>query len=80
MSVYPNIQKKAREELDAVVGPNRLPTLADRAKLPYVNAIMKETLRWHTATPMALAHVSTADDIYDGYFIPRGSIVMVNTW
>ena len=80
MSLCPDVQKKAREELDAVVGPDRLPALVDRPKLPYINAIMKETLRWHTATPMAIAHTSTADDTYDGFFIPQGSTVMVNAW
>ncbi|KAI0721291.1 cytochrome P450 [Cerioporus squamosus] len=80
MSLYPDVQKKAREELDAVVGSTRLPNVADRANLPYINAIVKETLRWHTVTPLSIPHVSTADDEYDGFFIPEGSIVMVNAW
>ncbi|RDX52095.1 CyP450 monooxygenase [Lentinus brumalis] len=80
MSLYPDVQKKAREELDAVVGSTRLPKLGNRANLPYINAIVKETLRWHTVTPMDIPHASTEDDEYDGFFIPEGSIVMVNAW
>ncbi len=80
MSLYPDVQKKARAELDAVVGSTRLPDLRDRPNLPYINAIVKETLRWHTVVPLSLPHVSTADDEYDGFFIPKGSIVMVNAW
>ncbi|KAI0721292.1 cytochrome P450 [Cerioporus squamosus] len=80
MSLYPSVQEKARKELDAVVGSTRLPDLRDRANLPYINAIVKETLRWHIVAPLSLPHVSTADDVYDGVFIPEGSIVMVNSW
>ena len=42
---YPEVQARARAELDAVVGPNRLPDLADRKNLPYVERIMQETFR-----------------------------------
>ena len=80
MSLYPEVQKKAQAQLDAVVGPNRLPEFADRARLPYIDAIVKEILRWHPVGPMGFAHVSTEDDEYNGYFIPSGSIVMVNVW
>ena len=80
LSSRPEIQAKARAELDAVVGPTRLPELADRERLPYVNAVVKETQRWHTVAPMGLPHVSSSDDEYNGYFIPEGSIVMVNAW
>lgn len=80
MSLYPDAQRKAREELDTVIGPTRLPTLADRPNLPYINAIVKETLRWHVVLPMGIPHVSTVNDEYNGLFIPKGSMVMVNAW
>ena len=80
MSLYPEVQSKAQHELDSVVGRSRLPALADRPSLPYLNAIVKETLRWHTATPLGVPHLSVADDEYDGMFIPVNSIVMVNAW
>ncbi len=80
MSLHPEVQKKAQEELDRVVGPTRLPEYADRKNLPYVNAIVKETLRWHVVGPLGLPHVNDADDEYKGYVIPKKSIVMVNVW
>jgi len=52
MAKYPEAQKKAQAELDAVVGPHRLPELSDRPSLHYVNALIKETLRWQLVTPL----------------------------
>ncbi len=80
MSLYPEVQQKARAELDAVVGPSRLPTQADRDNLPYVDAVIKETLRWHNATPLLIPHFCTADDHYNGFFIPANSVILVNAW
>ncbi len=51
MTLYPEVQKKAQAELDAVVGPNRLPTFQDRPNLPYLNAVALEALRWHSVAP-----------------------------
>lgn len=80
MSVFPNVQKKAQEEIDRVVGPNRLPTYADRENLPYINAMVKEVLRWHPVAPMGLPHTSTEDDECEGYLIPKGSMLFGNVW
>lgn len=52
MTMYPDILKKAQAEIDAVVGYERLPTMEDRAALPYVNAICKELLRWNVVGPL----------------------------
>ena len=46
MTLYPEVQTRAQEELDRVVGRDRLPTFEDRAQLPYVSNVVKETLRW----------------------------------
>ncbi|KAI0754764.1 cytochrome P450 98A3 [Daedaleopsis nitida] len=80
MSLYPDVQQKAQVELDAFVGSSRIPQLTDRDKLPYVNAIVKEVLRWHTAVPLCLPHLNIADDVYEGYFIPKDSIILPNVW
>ncbi|PIL22734.1 cytochrome P450 [Ganoderma sinense ZZ0214-1] len=80
MSLYPEVQKKAQAELDAVIGQHRFPEFSDRENLPYINAIVKEIFRWNPVTPLGLARLTTSDDHYNGYFIPGGSIVMVNTW
>lgn len=52
MSLYPDIQAKARAEVEHVIGPDRLPTVEDRGvdKLPYVEAVMLEALRWNPPT------------------------------
>ncbi len=52
MSVYPAVQKRAQAELDAVIGPDRLPTYADLAQLPYFNALYLEVLRWNPVVPL----------------------------
>ncbi|KAI0754761.1 cytochrome P450 [Daedaleopsis nitida] len=80
MILYPDVQRKAQAELDAVVGEGRLPQFADRGSLPYVNAVMKEVLRWHPVSPLSIPHVNVSDDEYEGYFIPKDSIVMANVW
>ncbi len=69
---------RAHSELDKVVGRARPPTFADLPSLPYVQAIVKETLRWAQVAPFGLPHRSTADDWYEGVFIPKGTICMAN--
>ena len=51
MLLSPDIQKRAQDELDSVIGRDRLPTFGDRPRLPYVDAVCKEVLRWHPAVP-----------------------------
>ncbi|KZV67271.1 cytochrome P450 [Peniophora sp. CONT] len=80
MLTYPDIQKRAQEEIDSVVGRTRLPTFADLSHLPYVRAIVQETLRWRPVGPIGIPHRSVQDDTYEGYFIPKGSIVITNLW
>ncbi|KAF4439928.1 hypothetical protein F53441_12429 [Fusarium austroafricanum] len=80
MSRYPEVQIKAQEDIDRVIGNERLPDASDRSKLPYIDAIVKEVLRWHPVAPMGLPHTSTADDVFEGYFIPKDAIVMANIW
>ncbi|KAK2467643.1 hypothetical protein APHAL10511_000498 [Amanita phalloides] len=79
MILYPEAQKKAQAEIDRVVGPNRLPDFNDQESLPYVAAITKEVLRWRLVIPN-VGHLATEDDEYDGYFIPKGTIVIGNNW
>ncbi|KAJ6621636.1 cytochrome P450 [Mycena sp. CBHHK59/15] len=79
MTLNPEIQANARAELDAVVG-NRLPDFADRPSLPYVNAMLDETLRWGPVTPLALPHMNIIEDEYNGYYIPAGTTVVGNAY
>lgn len=80
MSLFPEKQRKAQEEIDRVIGPDRLPTFGDQDSLPYIDAIFRETLRWLPPSPLTIPHVAEEDDIYKGYFIPKGSIVYPNVW
>jgi cytochrome P450 len=54
MALYPEVQKKAQAEIDAVVGPDRLPDFHDRPSLPYINAIVKESSRWNLVAPLSM--------------------------
>ena len=114
----PNVYRKAQEEVDRVVGRDRLPELSDRGSLPYVEAIIMETYRcvisnippiilnlvieisprWHPPLPLGtfhcctrlqyililifigLPHVARKSDYYEGYYIPKGALVIGNVW
>jgi cytochrome P450 len=52
MKMYPEVQRKAQAEIDQIVGNLRLPNFSDEAALPYVQAVLKEALRWHPVTPL----------------------------
>ena len=72
--------KKAQKQLDDVLGGERLPDHSDVDQLPYITAILKETLRWAPPNPIGSAHRLMEDDIYKGMFIPAGTTVMENIW
>ncbi|KAG1849790.1 cytochrome P450 [Suillus tomentosus] len=80
MVLYPDVQRRAQAEIDSVVGGDRLPTFEDRASLPYIESVLRETLRWQPAVPLGVPHATMSDDIYDGYFIRKGTTVVCNTW
>ncbi|KAK7041609.1 hypothetical protein VNI00_009199 [Paramarasmius palmivorus] len=90
---FPEVQSKAQEELDEVVGRSKIPTLADMDNLPYMRAIIKEVLRWRPPTPISVFHAALEvifhatysslahrmkDDVYEGYHIPKGSLIIPN--
>lgn len=80
MTLYPDVQRKAQEEIDRVIGSNRLPRFEDRENLPYLNALVKEVLRWRPVAPLGLPHLAEEDVEYDGYLIPKGSIIIPSIW
>lgn len=81
MLLFPDVQRKAQEEIDKATGPDRLPMMDDLADLQYVRGCMKETLRWMPTTILgAVPHAVTQDDEYMGYLIPKGAGVMNNVW
>ncbi|KAJ6585681.1 cytochrome P450 [Mycena capillaripes] len=80
MLSFPEVQRLAQKELDAVIGRARMPTFADYHSLPYMRALIKETLRWAPLGPLGVPHRLIEDDYYDGHLIPQGSIVIANVW
>ncbi|KAG9015660.1 hypothetical protein FRB90_004580 [Tulasnella sp. 427] len=80
MSLFPAVQKRAQAEIDKVVGSSRFPTFEDQPNLPYVQAVMLETFRWCPTASFGLPHVSREDEVYNGYFIPKGTTVVANAW
>jgi cytochrome P450 len=80
MRRYPRVQACAQAELDRVVGPDRMPDLSDRAQLPYIEAILAEVYRWVPVLPLGVPHATSENDEYRGYHIPKGTIVLHNTW
>ncbi|KAK7021385.1 hypothetical protein VNI00_017376 [Paramarasmius palmivorus] len=80
MTFQQEAQAKAQQELDTVLGRGVLPTLKDRPRLPYVEALIAEVMRKYSIGPLGLPHVASEDDIFEGYFIPKGAMVMTNNW
>jgi cytochrome P450 len=79
MVLNPSVQARAQQEIDQVIGGVRLPTLADRASLPYVDALLSEVFRLSQSVPLVARRIHV-DDVHDGYFLPRGSLVGGNIW
>ncbi len=95
MLANPESQRRAHEELDNVIGLGQLPQFSDRDSLPFVNAIVKEVLRWQPVTPLGedqspllppdsnvigIPHALSEEDVFNGYAIPKGSLVISNVW
>ncbi|KAJ7585231.1 cytochrome P450 [Mycena floridula] len=78
MLLHPECQRRCQAEIDIVVGSGRLPDFSDRESLPYLNCVLQETLRWYPTVHLGIPHRTTEPDIYNGYFIPKGSIVFAN--
>ncbi|KAG9287572.1 hypothetical protein G9A89_019633 [Geosiphon pyriformis] len=80
LATHPEIQAKAHEELDRVVGKSRLPDLNDEPSLPYIRALIKENLRWAPPAPLGAPHFIEEEDQYMKYHIPKNSVVVMNIY
>ena len=78
MVAFPDTQARAQAEIEEVIGRARPPSFADMPHLKYVQAMVKEVLRWRQSLPFAVPHVATEDDWYGGMFIPKGCTVIAN--
>jgi len=75
----PAVMRAAQVQLDAVCG-ERPPTFDDRNKLPYIEALIKEVMRWRPGVPMGVPHSASEDFEYQGYVIPKGTTLIDNIW
>jgi len=80
MVLYPEAQKRAQEEMDSVLGHGHLPVFGDEDALPYLKVMLYELFRWCPPGPLGSPHRLTENDVYNGYFIPAGSMVFSNLW
>ena len=97
MSMYPEAQAKAQTQLDEVVGNDRLPEYSDLVNLPYIQAVVKELLRWQPVVPTGMPtfiasdkirlivttaspHKMSSNEMFRGYYIPKDSIIIGNSW
>jgi cytochrome P450 len=78
----PDVFAKARAEIDRVIGTDRLPSLKDREnpELRYLEYLCEETIRWRPLSPIGIPHRSLKDDVYNGYYIPKGTNVYYNAY
>lgn len=72
MSLFPDVQRRAREEIDSTIAYKRLVDLDDRTSLPYVEALFREVMRWGPVLPLSVSHSSISEDTYKNYYIPKG--------
>ena len=96
MSLYPEVQARAQAEIDRVVGQSRLPSWDDHGSLPYLEALVKEVLRWNPVGPLGLCsmefgagsltsrtgipHRSMQEQVFEGQRIPAGTVFIANIW
>ncbi|KAJ6589401.1 cytochrome P450 [Mycena capillaripes] len=80
MVTHPGVAATAHAEMDRVLGRERMPNNDDEKDLPYVRAIIKEVQRIHSPFWVPTPHFSTADFVYNGMYIPKDTVIILNCW
>ena len=80
MVLFPEVQRKAQEEIDRVVGKGHLHSCSDREELPYINAIIKAATRWWPMAPMGFPHTATETFYHEGMRILKGAYLLPAVW
>ncbi|KAK7571915.1 hypothetical protein V9T40_014387 [Parthenolecanium corni] len=78
MLLYPEVQRKAQEEIDRVIGRERTPTLNDRPNMPYIEALVLESVRVFMGRTFSIPHRALRDCTVQGYYIPKDTMVIAN--
>ncbi|KAM0334486.1 hypothetical protein ACHAQA_001515 [Verticillium albo-atrum] len=76
---FPEWQRKLQDEIEAVC-QGRCPEWSDRESLPMLRAVVKEVIRWRPPVPTGIPHALEQDDVYEGYFIPKGATIHALEW
>ncbi|PIA50061.1 hypothetical protein AQUCO_01300651v1 [Aquilegia coerulea] len=76
----PHLMKKAQDELDQVVGQDNIVEESHLPKLPYINALVKETLRLHPAAPLLVPRCPSESCVIGGFLVPKGTKILLNAW
>ncbi|XP_030506886.2 cytochrome P450 71AU50 [Cannabis sativa] len=77
---HPTTMKKLQEEIKTMVGMERLVEESDLEKLPYLDMVIKESMRLHPVAPLLLPHAAAEDSVVNGFYIPQNSRVLINFW
>lgn len=80
LAAHPEVQAKAQQELDSVVGSDRIPDWSDLESLTWVKAIVEEFMRFRPVGPLALPHACAEDVPFENYVIPKGTTIFTNLW
>ncbi|XP_065539024.1 vitamin D 25-hydroxylase isoform X1 [Lathamus discolor] len=80
MALYPNIQGQVQKEIELVIGPSKMPTLEEKSKMPYTEAVLHEVLRFCNIVPLGIFHATSKDTVVRGYSIPEGTTVITNLY
>ena len=78
--MFPDAQKAAQEEIDSVVGSERMPEMDDMPNCPYIRSCVKETIRWMPTIVIGSPHGVIQEDHYEDYRIPNGATIINNVW
>ncbi|KAM4708623.1 cytochrome P450 2U1 [Discoglossus pictus] len=80
MCHHPDIQEKVQAEIDTVIGRDRPPSLTDKALMPFTEATIMEVQRMTVVVPLSVPHMASETTVFQGYTIPKGSVVVPNLW
>ncbi|XP_021381195.1 cytochrome P450 2U1 [Lonchura striata] len=80
MSLYPEVQEKVHAEIEAVLGRDKVPSLAHKAQMPFTEATIMEVQRMTAVVPLSIPRMASETAVLQGYTIPKGSVIVPNLW